>query len=311
MAYFITIDGGTTNTRISLCEDFTPIDTVKLSLGARAGIDGSGELKAKIKEAIRTLLEKNSIAEEAVERILAAGMISSEFGLYALPHAMLPISISDLSGESFEVALPEISSIPFIFMRGIKKLGDTLEDSDLIRGEETELAGIFDSKLGDAIYVLPGSHTKVMSVKGSGEIADFSTLLSGEMLYALSESTILKDALDLSQSELDEEFLLFGYTYAREHGINNALFKVRVQKNVFNRTPCEIYSFFVGVVLCDEVREILKYDGKNVVIGGKRQMRLALAKILVSVSDKTVTVLSDEEVDTSLIRGMLKLYKGK
>ena len=38
MANYITIDGGTTNTRISLIKDLTITDTLKFNIGAKGGI---------------------------------------------------------------------------------------------------------------------------------------------------------------------------------------------------------------------------------------------------------------------------------
>ena len=45
MIFYITIDGGTTNTRINLVKDRQIIDNVKLSVGARSTIDNKDLLK--------------------------------------------------------------------------------------------------------------------------------------------------------------------------------------------------------------------------------------------------------------------------
>ena len=51
MKNYITIDGGTTNTRISLIIDGRAVETIKLSLGARSGIDNNDALKKAIADA--------------------------------------------------------------------------------------------------------------------------------------------------------------------------------------------------------------------------------------------------------------------
>ena len=94
MKNYITIDGGTTNTRISLIKDGRAVETIKLSLGARSGIDNNDALKTAIADAIDTLLKKSNGIE--IEKILASGMITSEFGLYNLPHISVPSGIDEL-----------------------------------------------------------------------------------------------------------------------------------------------------------------------------------------------------------------------
>ncbi|MBE6690887.1 MAG: hypothetical protein E7590_06345 [Ruminococcaceae bacterium] len=310
MAAFLTIDGGTTNTRISLLKGEKVVDAVKLSGGAGAARKDQNAQKNAIRNRISELLTRNSLKESDVERILASGMITSEFGLYTLPHAIAPIGLAGLHDAMKEVILPEVSGIPFVFMRGVKCMGD-FAITDMMRGEETELMGLMDEAYGACVYVLPGSHSKVIKTDAEGRIESFSTLLSGEMFYALSQHTILGDAVDMSVEGFDAEYLLTGYRYALENGINKAVFKTRVQKNMFGATPLQCSSYFRGVILCDEIREILRYDVPTVVLGGKKQMREATAAILRAVSDKRVICLSDEEVESSVVKGQLKIYYAK
>ena len=311
MNCFITVDGGTTNTRVSLVRDEQILDTKKIALGARAGIDGKEALAEALKDAVNSLLQTHGLTEADVERILASGMITSEFGLYTLPHLPVPAGIKELHNGMKEVALEEISSIPFCFIPGVKMLGEDFLSSDMIRGEETELMGILDKSFGDCVYVLPGSHSKVIKTDGEGKIEHFSTLLSGEMAQALSQNTILKGAVDLSVDLIDDEYLKKGYFYCREHGINQSLFKARILKVLFGGSPGEIYSFFLGAVLCGEIGEILRYSAKTVVLGGKKQLREALAVISKEIGGMKVVVLSEDEVETSVMCGMLRIYLAK
>lgn len=310
MSVFLTIDGGTTNTRISLVRNGETADTLKLSGGAGAARKDRNAQKIAIRDGISALLQRNALAESDVERILASGMITSEYGLCNLPHATAPIGLQGLHDAMEEVRLPEVSAIPFVFLRGVKCAGD-FAATDMMRGEETELMGLMDPAYGACVYVLPGSHSKVIKTDANGRIESFSTLLSGEMFYALSQHTILGDAVDMSAEGFDEEYLLTGYRYALENGINKAVFKTRVQKNIFGATPLQSTSYFRGVILCDEIREILRYDVPTVVLGGKKQMREAIAAILRAVSDKHVICLSDKVVDSSVAKGQLKIYHAR
>lgn len=310
MKRYVTIDGGTTNTRVNLVEDGRIVAAKKLSRGAKAGIDDRDGLKKELKTAISQLLSENALCEEDVIRILASGMITSEFGLYELPHLNAPVGICELSESMAEVSFPEISKIPFVFIRGIKIDSEELGLFDMMRGEETEMMGLISLYGGeDCVYVLPGSHSKIIRTDNIGRITSFSTMLTGEMLMAISQNTILKDAVDLTMEDFDACYLEKGYRFANAEGLNKALFKVRILKNAFKKSASEVYGFFLGAILADEIDSILSLDAKTVVIGGNRKIKTATAALLRSVSDKEILTVSDEDVEKSTAIGAIAIFE--
>ncbi|MBE6608345.1 MAG: hypothetical protein E7633_07300 [Ruminococcaceae bacterium] len=311
--YFI-IDGGTTNTRINLVKDEKILDCFKISLGARAGIDNRETLKTEIKNGIKELLSRNFIEEKDICRILASGMITCEFGLINLPHIAAPAGIKELHDSMEEVILDEISPIPFVFIRGIKISSDSFEEADIMRGEETELIGInsmgiISEEYGKCIYILPGSHSKIIKIDSDGRIYSFSTMLTGEMIASLSAHTILKDAVDLESSEIDSEYLLKGYNFCKNEGLNKALFKTRILKNIFSCTKDETYSFFIGCVLSPEIEHIVSSDAETVVLGGKAQIKKAMETILKNCCEKKIISLNDNEAELSTVIGAIKIFE--
>ena len=52
-----------------------------------------------------------------------------------------------------KVVLSEITEIPFVFIRGVKTFSESFEDTDIMRGEETEIMGIISEKYGKCIYI--------------------------------------------------------------------------------------------------------------------------------------------------------------
>ena len=306
MSDYITIDGGTTNTRISLVSDRKVIDTMKCNVGARKSIDNKTLLIETIKNGIHELLQKNQFSESNITKILASGMITSELGLINLPHITAPAGISELHSSMHEVPFTDISSVPFVFMRGVKTNCTALENADMMRGEETELMGIFN---GEGIYLLPGSHSKIITVDSNCRILDFKTMLTGEMIYALSEDTILKDCVNITSAVLDEEYLLNGYEYCKEHGTSEALFKVRILKTIFSKDPSHIYSFYMGIILCSEIQYLLSLDAKRFFIGGAKPIKEALCTLLQNLSASDVIKLSEEAVAHSTMLGMIKIYE--
>ena len=313
MKIYITIDGGTTNTRVNLVIDRKIIATKKISRGARAGIDDKEGLKIALHNAIAELLAEHDLKESDLHKILASGMITSEFGLVELPHLCAPVGIRELHDSMSEISFSEISSAPIVFVRGIKVNSQNLCNFDMMRGEETELMGINAlcrlEGSSDRIYILPGSHSKIIRTDSEGRIVSFATTLTGEMLMTLSQNTILKDAVDITLDGYDETQLINGCRFALEEGINKALFKVRILKNAFKASPLEVYSFFVGVVLSDEISNILSDSCREVVLGGKHQIKEATAILLRALSDKIVTVLSDESVAASTSIGAISIFE--
>ena len=309
MANYITIDGGTTNTRINLIKDCKMVDSVKLNVGARTGIDDTAGLKKAIKDGINKILENNRIEKSDIKKILASGMITSESGVCKLDHIVTPAGISELNKSMYEVVINEISDIPIVFIRGVKTECKTLETADMMRGEETELMGIMSDDDGECAYILPGSHSKIIYTDSKGRIESFSTMLTGEMIASISQNTILKDAVDLSVSDMDEEYLMKGYTYCKNKGINEALFKTRVLKNLFGCNKEQTYSYFLGVILYNEIAQVIASGAGKIIIGGKSQIKSAMAYILKKVSDKKVICLDDEKVDMSTSLGMIKVYE--
>ena len=309
MSLYVTIDGGTTNTRVSLVKNKKIIDNIKLNVGARKDIENKDLLKTEIKSAIEKLLKENNLSERDIVRILASGMITSEFGLCNLEHIKTPAGIDELHNSMKETVLKEITEIPFVFIRGVKTDADSFENTDIMRGEETELMGMVNPDYGKCVYILPGSHSKIIRTDVSGKICNFSTMLTGEMIEALSQQTILKDAVDLSVSVINSEYLLKGYDYCKQEGINQALFKTRILKNIYKCGKDETYSFFIGTVLCSEIEHIIKCDAKTVLLGGKTQIKNAMAEILKNRDNKKIISLDENIVNLSTALGAIRIFE--
>ena len=134
-------------------------------------------------------------------------------------------------------------------------------------------------------------------------------MLTGEMLAALSQNTILRDAVDLEKSALDREYLLVGFDFCRGNGINKALFKVRILKNIFGQSKDRTYSFFLGAVLCEEITDIIKINSPKILIGGRRQLKEATYEILKNRCSSEVVCIPSEKIDCANSRGMVKIYE--
>ena len=311
MAKYITIDGGTTNTRLSLVIDNVITDTVKYNIGALVGGDDKCAFKNTLKEGIGKLLERNSVRAEEICRILASGMITSEAGICTLDHICTPCGIEEMSKNMYETVMPEISDIPFVFSRGVKTGSCELERLDVMRGEETELLGLSEKVEKNCLYVLPGSHSKLIYTDDSGRIADISTALTGELISAVSRNTILKNSVSLNFASLNEEYLKFGYAYAKKNGITGAFFKVRVLDKFLHRSGDETYSFFIGSALQSEIDNMIGSEAEKIIVGGKSELRRPISILLSEYSDKEITEVEDDITGHAATYGIIRLFEFK
>ena len=310
MNRYITIDGGTTNTRVCLVEDKKIVDSVKFSNGETVSVEGRKAYADAIRDAIKQILQKNSLAEADICRILASGStITSEFGLYPLEHAVVPVGIETLKQTAVEVTLAEITSIPFVFVRGVKTACNALEDADMMRGEEAELIGLLREGGDSCAYLLMGSHTKIVRTDSVGNITDIRTMLTGELAQSVAQNTILKHSFSLAEAKLEKEHLIEGYLYCREHGVSEALFKARVLKNIFGASEDAAYSFYMGVILCGDVENTCKLKPSKAVVGGNKKLKDAICILLESCTKIPTEKLSAKEVEAAVPMGLIKIYE--
>lgn len=68
--------------------------------------------------------------------------------------------------------------------------------ADVMRGEETQMAGLIAREPGfDGVVCLPGTHTKWVHIS-AGEIVSFTTFMTGELFGLLSSASVLHYTMD-------------------------------------------------------------------------------------------------------------------
>jgi len=181
---------------------------------------------------------------------------------------------------------------------------------DIMCGEETEIFGLSENIEPESLYVLPGSHSKLIKTDNMGRISSFSTELTGELMSAVASSTILSQSIDLSVDvDVDKEYLKKGYLYAKEKGVSAAFFKVRILNNIFGCSKPQLYGFFKGAALCSEIENIIKSGAAKVIIAGKSQLREPMVYLLNELSQKEIISISDYISNNATTFGMVKIYE--
>lgn len=298
-SFLITLDGGTTNTRAALWDyECRLISTAKTETGVRnTAIEGNNvKLKSAVNSLITTLLEQAKITLEQVCAIYASGMITSNVGLIEVPHRIAPASINDFAAGVHTAHIPEVCSLPINFIPGLKNLHDetvtleNLDSMDIMRGEETEslaLLSHIDNKNG-CLLVLPGSHTKFVTVDSQGYITGCLTSLAGEMLSVLTEYSIVADAVKCSfvTGDFDSDYLKAGFKAAKSTSCARAAFLVRIANQFLTKDQNKCASYLLGAILQNDVAAIKTSSAltvntnMKVLIAGKEPLRTALKVLL-------------------------------
>ncbi|WP_173915471.1 2-dehydro-3-deoxygalactonokinase [Halobacillus sp. Marseille-Q1614] len=325
----ILIDSGTTNSRIRLVEEkqVNVIDVIKLEAGVRnSAIEGSNEkLKNEVSKGLKELLDKHSLSPEDIQYIVAAGMITSNLGLYEVPHIEAPARLEGFLGSVEQVNAEEFFQIPCLYVPGMKnKVSGLLKEDltvinqfDIMRGEEVETFGLLQqvNPIGKGLMLLPGSHTKFVLVDENGELLSCCSTLGGEMLKAVRDQTIISDSL--SSKLVDKvlpEYLIKGYEAAIQEGMTRSLFHIRLLQLFSELSENERANYYAGIILSSDMEaldEMLeKEEVEWIIVGGSNPLRSVFLKLLSYLNLKAEIIeASEEQVEMASVYGAAKIGK--
>ena len=292
----ITIDSGTSNTRAKLWQDGHLLAKSSAEVGVRdTVISGSRQmLQMGVRQAILEAAQTAGVNIREVGLILASGMITSNVGLCEVPHVIAPAGTKELARGMTMSRIEAVVEQPIWFVPGIKNNVaavnlSTYEAMDIMRGEEVETFGLIEKlKLqGPAIFVLPGSHSKFISIDAGNRVTACLTTLAGELLDIITGHTILAGALGRSfAQEFDEPALLEGARCAKRVGLGRACFSVRILELFSATNANQRANFLLGAVLATDLTALknssaLRWSPDTpIVVTGRRVIRQALQALV-------------------------------
>ena len=120
---------------------------------------------------------------------LACGMIGSRQGWVEAPYTQCPAPLDVLARALARTPDGALAIVGGLACR------DANAVPDVMRGEETQVAGLPDEALADAYVVQPGTHSKWTRVTDA-IIRGFATCMTGELYAVLREHSILGRLMD-------------------------------------------------------------------------------------------------------------------
>ena len=135
----IALDGGTTNTRARLLHGTRLVATARRAVGVRdtvlstipararpgaAAAAGPATARAWCGRCARSSRRSAAMGRQGRRRagpgVVAAGMLSSEVGLVAVPHVLAPAGLDELARAAAFVNLPEVDDRPILVVPGVR-----------------------------------------------------------------------------------------------------------------------------------------------------------------------------------------------
>jgi len=322
---YITIDMGTTNTRIKYIEENVAMASYKEKIGVRdTAITGSPQkLEICIKNGIDECLKDCNRKISDVDKIIASGMITSNLGLVEIPHLETPIDMKGIKEHVMIKTFEEIVDRPMYFIPGVKnriedKSSEKFQSIDMMRGEETESIGaLYLTKTeGDVVYISPGSHTKFVFFDDKHRIMKCSTTLTGELLWALANETILASSIPRSLiSNIEEKYIMDGIETVKKYGFSKTCFLVRIMDIFTEATPNGRANFIAGAICYYDIKSIeeeLKKKKFKILIGGTKALRELYSTIfkIMGYDMNRVITMDDELVEKACSIGAIRIVEG-
>jgi 2-dehydro-3-deoxygalactonokinase len=213
---------------------------------------------------------------------LMSGMVGSRQGWVEAPYCACPAGFDDVARQVAWLRRGQLAIVP-----GLSCEHD--EVPDVMRGEEVQVFGALRLLgLQDATVVLPGTHSKWVTVRGS-RIEGFTTFMTGEFYALLRRQSILSRTLPPDDGPLDASAFDQGVAHALTgRSLLGTAFSARTL-SLFERVAAEsLPSYLSGLVIGEELRAQPSLPDAVVVIGspelaGRYQRALAQRGITTQV----------------------------
>ncbi|MFO1143624.1 MAG: 2-dehydro-3-deoxygalactonokinase [Amaricoccus sp.] len=143
------------------------------------------------------------------------------------------------------------------------------EPADVMRGEETQLAGLLrDEPRFDGVACLPGTHSKWAHV-GGGEVISFASYMTGEVFALLAGSSVLRKTLAPDGWNADAFLEAVEDGLARPDRVPARLFPLRAAALLHGLDPVVARSRLSGLLIGAELASARPYWlGRDVVLVG-------------------------------------------
>lgn len=233
--------------------------------------------------------------------VIMAGMVGSNAGWVDVPYLAAPVSLDVLGEHLF--AVDAVLPVKAWIVPGI--CIDRDDNRNVMRGEETQLAGAF-TECPAPLYLMPGTHSKWVQAEG-GILRDFRTAMTGELHHLLMNHSLIGKGLPEQQPDADV-FRLALETGYNQPEITGRLFEVRAA-HVLNRLEkSSVSDWLSGLLIGSEVAQMLRHFGsgssnqRSVTVVGNPQLTRRYAEALTLAGVSWQALDGDQAFQTGIRR---------
>ncbi len=184
---------------------------------------------------------------------IACGMVGSRQGWREVPYLPTPAGLDQLSAEL--LSLDTGAGTVLHLVPGVLETNDP-QAPDVMRGEETQAMGAAAWLGGDALLVMPGTHSKWASLR-DGRLVSFRTMMTGELFALLRQHSILgRGQAEAAQVTAAAQAAAFesGVLAAHTHGAFARLFSTRALTLTGGLEPGCVSDYLSGLLIGEELR---------------------------------------------------------
>ncbi|MEJ7640031.1 MAG: 2-dehydro-3-deoxygalactonokinase [Singulisphaera sp.] len=322
----VALDGGTTNTRARLIHGDRIVATARRAVGVRDAVFDSDSRSLAV--AVRAAMEEVSrgLGDVRPDLIVAAGMLSSEVGLTAVPHVEAPAGIDALARGGRSPAPRDRrpadrlrAGRPHPPRRG-RRLGrgrrDAREECETV-GSWTHLAARSPGRprrVGSRRGLpLAGLSYKLVAVDAGGRILQPHHAGRRDDRGGWRGTRCSRPASRDLPDEPDRAALDAGARLATREGLGRAAFLVRIAALAETLGPEARASFWLGAVVADDVAHLSRHpmlDGPVPVrVGGRQPLRSLYARWLGERHAGPVSALDDDLAERASALGALAIAR--
>ncbi|WP_163269095.1 2-dehydro-3-deoxygalactonokinase [Chelativorans alearense] len=264
-AFAAAIDWGTTNMRLWL------LDGEGAVLAERSSGEG---MRASMPDRFESVMEAHLAELGAASDlpVVVAGMAGARGGWREAAYLETPARLDalHLNAVRADGAARDVRILPGVCRRQRGR-------EDVMRGEETQLAGAVAGGWRSGLFCLPGTHSKWAKLE-EGRLEAFTTFMTGELFALLSQHSILRDTL--GEGETDAASPAFGDAVdemlAEGAGLTGTLFSIRAAGLLAGEAAPDAKARLSGLLIGAEIaaaRRMLDDQATVTLIAGGAQGR--------------------------------------
>ncbi len=293
-AALIVVDWGTSRLRARL------VDAQGNPIAEAASDEGIGQVAGAHEEVFERLVGKWPLVPA-----IMSGMVGSRQGWREAPYLECPATTDALAGRLVRLTTARgrtVAIVPGIMVRS------TDRDGDVIRGEETQIAGLVEHMPGFAgLCIMPGTHSKWVSI-AEGAVVTFQTYMTGELFDLLSRHSFLRHSVASGEGDIaaSPDFAL-AVKRTAERGLPflSAIFSVRARQLLDGVDGAANRAYLSGLIIGAEIaaaRAELEVPGRALAIVGARSLAHAYARAFAVLGRQVETIDGDEMAIVGLVR---------